>query len=100
MTLAEQIILVILAGALAIFLILGIVFLVKLIKLLDELRSVTGTVDSIAKNADGVVKNVKNITYAGSVANAAKLATNLAETLRDARRSRDDRRSNASDYHD
>ena len=101
MNLTEQIILCILAAALAVFLILGIVLLVKIIKLMNELSGLTGTLDSLAKNADGIAHNIKNITYAGSVANAAKLATNLARILRDAKKTHDEKRNtNASDYHD
>jgi|GEM_PF-5891114 len=81
----EQIILCILAGALAVFLIIGIVFLIKLIGLVKEAKKITVTAQSIAENADGVVENVKKITYMNSLANVAKLIT---ERYNDAKKSK------------
>lgn len=75
MNTAEWILVCILSGTLFIFLICGIVFLIKLIGLTNEAKKFTITAneiarkaDSIAKNVDGVAENVRNITYTGTIA--------------------------------
>lgn len=73
MNTAEWIIVCILAGTLFVFLICGIIFLIKLMGLIKEAKKVTITAQSIAEKADDVAGNVKKITYMGSLSSLANL---------------------------
>lgn len=68
MNVAEWIIVGILSGTLFIFLIVGIVLMVKLIKFTDQARKIAETGQQIADKADDIVGNVKDMTTVGSVA--------------------------------
>ncbi len=65
MNTAEWIIVVILAVTLFIFLICGIVLIIKLIGLSKEIKEVVVEGQDIAKNANGIVSNVKGMTSIG-----------------------------------
>lgn len=65
MNTAEWIIVVILAVTLFIFLICGIVLIIKLIGLSKEVKEVVVEGQDIAKNANGIVSNVKGMTSIG-----------------------------------
>ena len=65
MNTAEWILVVILSITLLVFLIVGIVLLVKLIGLSKEIRKVVVEGQDIAKNANGIVSNVKGMTSIG-----------------------------------
>lgn len=65
MDVAEWIIVAILSMTLLVFLVLGIVLLVKLIDLSKEVKQVVVEGQDIAKNANGIVSNVKGMTSIG-----------------------------------
>lgn len=65
MNTAEWILVVILSVTLFVFLVVGIVLLVKLIGLSKEVRKVVVEGQDIAKNANGIVSNVKGMTSIG-----------------------------------
>ena len=65
MNTAEWIIVVILSVALFVFLIVGIILVVKLIGLSKDIREVVVEGKDIAKNANGIVSNVKGMTSFG-----------------------------------
>ena len=67
MNVAEWILVVILAVTLLIFLIVGIVLMVKLLGLADEAEKVIIRSQDIADNANGVVSNVRGMTSIGGV---------------------------------
>lgn len=74
---AEWIIVGILSGTLFIFLICGIIFLIKLIGLTKEAKKVAITAQNIAKKADDVATdvadNVRRVTYASTFSSLANL---------------------------
>lgn len=65
MNTAEWILVIILSVTLIIFLIVGIVLLVRLISLSKEVEKVVVEGQDIAKNANGIVSNVKGMTSIG-----------------------------------
>ena len=65
MNVAEWIIVAILSMTLMVFLIVGIVLLVKLIGLSKEVEKVVVEGQDIAKNTNGIVANVKGMTSIG-----------------------------------
>ena len=65
MNVAEWILVAILSMTLLVFLIVGIVLVVKLIGLSDEVKEVIVEGQYIAKNANGIVSNVKGMTSIG-----------------------------------
>ncbi len=65
MNVAEWILVAILSLTLFIFLIVGIVLILKLIDLSKEMKEVVIESKDIAKNANGVVSNVKGMTSIG-----------------------------------
>ena len=65
MNVAEWIIVAILSMTLLIFLILGIILIVRLIDLTKEAKQVVVESQDIAKNANGIVANVKGMTSIG-----------------------------------
>ncbi len=65
MNVAEWIIVAILSVTLLLFLILGIVLIVKLISLSKEVEKVVVEGQDIAKNTNGIVSNVKGMTSIG-----------------------------------
>ncbi|MBR2754114.1 hypothetical protein IKD82_03085 [Candidatus Saccharibacteria bacterium] len=65
MNTAEWILVAILSATLLIFLILGIMLLIKLISLSKEVEKVVVEGQDIAKNANGIVSNVKGMTSIG-----------------------------------
>lgn len=65
MNTAEWIIVAILAITLLIFLIVGIVLIVKLIGLTKDAREVIIEGQDIAKNTNGIVSNIKGMTSIG-----------------------------------
>ena len=65
MNTAEWILVVILSVTLFVFLIIGIVLLVRLISLSKEVEKVIVEGQDIAKNANGIVSNVKGMTSIG-----------------------------------
>ncbi len=67
MNVAEWIIVVILSVTLFIFLIVGIILIIKLIGLTKEAKKVVIEGQDIAKNANGIVSNVKGMTSIGGV---------------------------------
>ena len=67
MNLAEQILVIILSATLFIFLVVGIILIVKLIKFTNEAKKIVLTGQSIAEKADDVVDNVKDLTSVGGL---------------------------------
>ena len=67
MNTAEWILVIFLSVALLIFLIVGIILVVKLIDLTDEAKKVIQTGQSIANKADDVAGNIKDMTSIGGV---------------------------------
>jgi len=67
MNVAEWILVVILSVTLFIFLIVGIVLLVKLLGVAEEAKKVIKKSQDIADSANGVVNNVKDLTSVGGV---------------------------------
>lgn len=65
MNVAEWILVVILSVTLFIFLIVGIILLVKMIDLSKEVKKVVVEGQDIAKNTNGIVSNVKGMTSIG-----------------------------------
>lgn len=65
MNVAEWIIVAILAITLMVFLVVGIVLMVKLLGVSDELKRVAMKGQDIAANANDVVTNVKGMTSIG-----------------------------------
>ena len=67
MNVAEWILVVILAITLFVFLVVGIVLMIKLLGLTDEARKVVIRSQDIADNANGVMSNVRGMTSIGGV---------------------------------
>ena len=67
MNVAEWILVVILSLTLFIFLIIGIILMVKLLGVADEAKRVVIKSQDIAENANGVVSNVRGMTSIGGV---------------------------------
>lgn len=67
MNVAEWILVVMLSVTLFIFLVVGIVLMVKLLGIADEARKVVVRSQDIADNANGVVSNVRGMTSIGGV---------------------------------
>lgn len=67
MNVAEWILVAILAITLLVFLIIGIVLMVKLLGVADEAKKVVVRSQDIADNANGVVSNVRGMTSIGGV---------------------------------
>lgn len=67
MNVAEWILVAILSITLLIFLIVGIVLIVKLLGVADEARKMVEKGQDIADNANGIVQNVKGMTSIGGV---------------------------------
>ena len=67
MTIAEWIIMVILALTLLVFLIVGIILIIKLIGITKEAKKIITTGQSIANKTDDIVENVKDMTSIGGV---------------------------------
>lgn len=67
MNVAEWILVVMLSVALLIFLIAGIVLIIKLIRLAEEAKKVIETGQQIATKADDIVDNVKGMTSVGGI---------------------------------
>lgn len=65
MNVAEWILVAILSVTLFVFLIVGIVLIVKLISLSKEVEKVVVEGQDIAKNTNGIVSNVKGMTSIG-----------------------------------
>lgn len=57
---AEQILLIILASALAVFLVLGIALIIMLIAVVQKIRTIAETVERTVENAEVFVANVQN----------------------------------------
>lgn len=75
---AEQILVVILSGALALFLILGITVLVKVIQILNHIKHLTEKAEQIADKAEAVSEFFQ--ASAGPAA-IAKLVGNIVSTM-------------------
>lgn len=67
MNIATWILVIFLSVALLTFLVLGIVLLVKLIKLAEEAKKIVATGQQIATKADDIVDNVKGMTSVGGI---------------------------------
>ncbi len=67
MDVAEWIIVGILAGTLFVFLIVGLVLLVKLIGIANQAKKIMETGQSIADKTNDVVENVKGMTSVGGL---------------------------------
>lgn len=83
---AEWIIVCILCATLFVFLICGIILLIKLIGLTKEAKKVAMTAQSIGQKVDSVADNVKNITFASSltgIANMIKSGYNAKKASKD-----------------
>lgn len=67
MNVAEWILVIMLAIALFVFLVAGIVLVVKLINLANEAKKIVMTGQGIAAKADDIVDNVKGMTSVGGI---------------------------------
>lgn len=67
MNVAEWILVVILSITLFVFLVVGIILMVKLLGVTDEARKIVIKSQDIADNANGVVSNVRGMTSIGGV---------------------------------
>lgn len=67
MNVAEWILVIMLAVALFIFLVAGIVLIIKLINLANEAKKIVMTGQGIAAKADDIVDNVKGMTSVGGI---------------------------------
>lgn len=67
MNIAEWILVIMLAVTLFIFLVAGIVLVIKLIKLANEAKKIVMTGQGIAEKADDIVDNVKGMTSVGGI---------------------------------
>lgn len=67
MNIAEWILVMMLSVALLMFLVVGIVLLVKLIHLAEEAQKIVQTGQGIAEKADDIVDNVKGMTSVGGI---------------------------------
>ncbi|MBQ3296446.1 hypothetical protein IJI79_01260 [Candidatus Saccharibacteria bacterium] len=67
MNVAEWVLVVILAVTLFVFLVVGIILMVRLLGLTDEARKVVVKSQDIADNANDVVMNVRGMTSIGGV---------------------------------
>lgn len=65
MNVAEWILVAILCITLFVFLVVGIVLIVKLIGLSDEIRQVVVDSQDVVKNTNGIVSNVRGMTSIG-----------------------------------
>lgn len=65
MNVAEWILVAILSITLLVFLVVGIILIIKLMLLSDEIKNVVIESQDIAKNANGIVSNVKGMTSIG-----------------------------------
>ena len=65
MNVAEWIIVAILSVTLLVFLVVGIILIVRLISLSQEVKKVVIESQDIAKNTNGIVSNVKGMTAIG-----------------------------------
>lgn len=65
MNVAEWIIVAILSVTLLVFLVVGIILIVRLISLSQEVKKVVVESQDIAKNTNGIVSNVKGMTAIG-----------------------------------
>ena len=72
MNVAEWIIMVILAVTLFVFLIVGIVVLVKVSKLINEARHFIETGQEVADKASGVASNLYDMTLVGGITGLVK----------------------------
>ena len=68
MNTAEWILVALLSMTLLVFLVVGIIFLVKFIHLLSEIEIMVQTGQSIAEKADDVADNIKDMTSVGPLA--------------------------------
>lgn len=67
MSIAEWILVMMLAVALFIFLVAGIILVIKLIRLADDAQKIVETGRGIAEKADDIVDNVKGMTSVGGI---------------------------------
>jgi outer membrane murein-binding lipoprotein Lpp len=74
MTTAEQVLVIFLSAALAVFLVLGIMALIKVNQILDQVRKVTAKAEKIADQAEHVGEFFKNTTTSAAV---GKLVANI-----------------------
>jgi CHASE3 domain sensor protein len=65
---AEWIIVGILSFMLFVFLLLGIILLIKLIKISNQAKKIVETGQSVADKADDIAENIKDMTSVGSIA--------------------------------
>ena len=65
MNVAEWILVAILSVTLFVFLVIGIILMVKMFGLVDESKRVVRKSQDIAENANGVVTNVRGLTSVG-----------------------------------
>lgn len=78
MNTAEQILVVILSSFLALFILLGIILIVKLIHLTDKLKEIADTAHEVANNVEAASEMLKKT--AGPLA-LGKFFVNIADTV-------------------
>ena len=78
MELATWILVIILSVTLLIFLVLGIIFFIKMIKIANEMQSLIDKGHDIAEKADVIAGHVKNMASVGVVGSVAGLVKNIA----------------------
>lgn len=79
MNLTEQILLTILSGALALFLIVGIVASVKVVQILDHIKKLTEKAEAIADKAEAVSEFFQ---ASAGPAGIAKLISNIVSSVK------------------
>lgn len=95
MNTAEWILVIILSVTLIVFLIIGIVLLVRLISLSKEVEKVVVEGQDIAKNANGIVSNVKGMTSIGGTVELLVdkyINSKLKEKIKEEKEKEDDRK--------
>lgn len=65
MNTAEWILVAILAATLFVFLVVGIVLLIKLIDLIKGIKGIVAEGEDVVKNTNGIVQNIKGMTSIG-----------------------------------
>ena len=98
MNVAEWIIVAILSITLMVFLIVGIILIVKLIGLSDEVKEVVVEGQDIAKNTNGIMSNVKGMTAIGGTVEMfvdKYINPKLKEKIKEKEEANDGRKSTA-----
>lgn len=90
---AEKILVIILASALAVFLVIGIIALIKFVQILDHIKTITQKAEHIAEQAEAVGAFFQKT--AGPIA-LGKLLSNISEHIFGGREAKKTKRSKSA----